>query len=283
MVSAETARGEPTLSVPGTYLWNEGSSQWSIVWIYDEQSKEERGILTAANIDGIEPKMLETFPKEVVSDRIFLNQRGLGFQELDIFDLAHQQNTRAVAIEDFNNDGWPDIIGIRGDEPGAPNGKPFIFLNAGQLSFEPQRVDSLDNREDDIGQADQMIVGFANGDGLPDLFITNGFGLIPGNRGPYKLFLNRTKIKNNYVIIELQGSASNRDALGAQVELYDKNGTLLGYKELGAGFNTMQNTHKLHFGLGPYAGKVEARILWPSGYEQIVEVLPNRINHIIEE
>ncbi len=283
MVSAETARGEPTLSVPGTYLWNEGSSQWSIVWLYGETPKEERGILTAANIDGIEPKMLETFPKGVVSDRIFLNQRGLGFQELDTIDLTHQQNTRAVAIEDFNNDGWPDIIGIRGDEPGAPNGRPFIFLNKGQLAFETQSPDSLDNREDDIGQADQMIAGFVNPDGLLDIFMTNGFGLIPGNRGPYKLFLNRTETNNNYVIIELQGSKSNRDALGAQVELFDKDGALLGYKELGAGYNTMQGTHKLHFGLGSYSGKIDARILWPTGHEQTVEVIPNRINPIIED
>lgn len=34
------------------------------------------------------------------------------------------------------NDGWPDIVGIRGDEPGASNGRPFIFLNNGQLAFE---------------------------------------------------------------------------------------------------------------------------------------------------
>jgi hypothetical protein len=283
MVSAETARGEPTLSVPGTYLWNDGSSQWSIVWLYGESPKEERGILTAANFDGIEPKMLETFPKDAVSDLIFLNQRGLGFRELKSIDLTHQQNTRAVAVEDFNNDGWPDIIGIRGDEPGASNGRPFIFLNNGQLSFETQSPDSLDNREDDIGQADQMIAGFVNPDGLLDIFMTNGFGLIPGNRGPYKLFLNRTATNNNYVIIELQGSKSNRDALGAQVELYDKDGALLGYKELGAGFNTMQNTHKLHFGLGSYSGKIDAEILWPSGHRQIVNVQPNKNNHIVED
>jgi len=282
MVQAAMARGEPTLSAPGTYLWNDGGSHWSIVWVYGEQLKEERGIITADDLADVEPEMLETFPKERVSDRIFINQTGLGFREIDGIDLTHFQKTRAVAIEDFDNDGWPDIIGIRGDEPGATNGIPFVLLNQGEFSFEISRPGLLDSREDDIGQADQMIAGFVNQDGLIDLFMTNGFGLIPGNRGPYKLFLNRTESENNYVIIELQGRSSNRDAIGAQVEVKAEDGTLLGYKELGAGYNTMQGTHKTHFGLGSYTGKIKAHILWPNGHEQTVEVILNSINTIVE-
>jgi len=155
-------------------------------------------------------------------------------------------------------------------------------LNQGEFSFEISRLGSLDSREDDIGQADQMIAGFVNQDGLIDLFMTHGFGLIPGNRGPYKLFLNRTESDNNYVIIELQGRSSNRDAIGAQVEVKVEDGTLLGYKELGAGYNTMQGTHKIHFGLGSYKGKIKAHILWPNGHEQSVEVILNSINTIVE-
>lgn len=282
-VPAETASGEPAVSDPGTYLWNDGSGHWTILWLYENPDVEERGIITANNLEGVEPEMLESFPRQTIADRIFLNQRGLGFQDFDALDLSHEQKTRAVAIEDFNNDGWPDIVGIRGDEPGALNGRPFIFLSRGRLFFEPVAADSIDTQEDDIGQADQMAVGFVNGDGLPDLFITNGFGLIPGNRGPYKLFINQTNTKNGYVLLELQGKTSNRDALGAQVALYAKDGTLLGYRELGAGYSTMQNSHKQHFGLGSYRGRIIAKILWPSGFEQTVSVQPDKINVIVEE
>jgi len=280
---ADMAKGEPAFSTPGTYLWNNEFGQWSIVWLYGESLKEERGAITASSLYDVEPKMLETFPKEETSDRIFINQKGLGFKELKTINLNHPSMTRAVVIEDFNNDGWPDIIGIRGNEPGTYNGEPFIICNQGRLILQHQRIISLENKDDDFAQADQMVVGFANQDGLLDIFITNGYGLTPGNVGPYKLFINNTSTVNNYVILELEGRQSNRDALGARVSIYTKERKLIGYRELGAGYNRMQSTHKLHFGLGSYQGIIKAHILWPSGIEQVVEIEPNRINHIIED
>jgi hypothetical protein len=277
------AKGEPNLSTPGTYIWNSESRQWSIVWLYGKSLKEERGVITASSIYDVEPKMLETFPKEETSDRIFINKKGFRFKELKTINLNHLFMTRAVAIEDFNNDGWPDIIGIRGNEPGAYNGEPFIIYNQGRLILQHQRTISLENKDDNLSQADQMVVGFANHDGLLDIFITNGYGLTPGNVGPYKLFINSTNTMNNYAILELEGRLSNRDALGARVSLFTEGKKLIGYRELGAGYNRMQSTHKLHFGLGSYQGIIKAHILWPSGVEQIVEVEPNRINHIIED
>ena len=177
-ISASMAKGKPQFSNPGTYLWNDGQGQWSIVWLYNKESKEERGAITADSIYDIKESMLEEFPRKEAFDRILINQQGAGFAELETIELKHFYITRAVAIEDFNNDGWPDIIGIRGNEPGTYNGEPFVILNCGicndsNLKLKCQKRISLKNKEDDIAQADQMVVGFVNGDGLPDLFITN--------------------------------------------------------------------------------------------------------------
>ncbi|MFX0198273.1 MAG: CRTAC1 family protein, partial [Candidatus Hodarchaeota archaeon] len=282
-IYAEMAKGKPTFGPPGTYIWNNGFDQWSVVWLYSDAPKEERGAIAATTIYDIIPRKLEIFPKNEAYDRIFINQQGVGFLESNTIDLKHQNITRAVAIEDFNNDGWPDILGIRGSEPGTYNGDPFLIVNYGGLKFKHQKKITLKNKEDDIGQADQLVVGFINNDGLPDVFITNGHGLAPGNKGPYKLFINKTKTENNYTIIELEGSISTKDALGAKVSLYTKKNKFLGYQELGVGYNRMQSTHKLHFGLGKYNGVLKAKIHWPSGVEQFIRVKQNKINHIKEK
>lgn len=127
-----------------------------------------------------------------------------------------------------------------------------------------------------------LVVGFVNDDGLPDIFMTNGYGLIPGNKGPYKLFINKTKGDQNFMILELRGRDSNKDAIRAQVELLDDKDSIIGYNELGAGYNRIQSTHKLHFGLGAYSGKISARIRWPNGKIVTREVTANRINIIRE-
>ncbi len=282
-ITSKQAEGRPTFEKEGIYIWhNSKSSSWHLYCKLGLISTFARGKLQISRIQGINSHQLEMFPKERALDKILINDQGQNFQELENLDLFHNLQTRAIAIWDFNNDGWQDIIGIRGDEPGEYNGNPIILINQSDLNFRMQTYNPFDNEEDDIYQADMIAVGFVNQDGLPDVFMTNGYGLIPGSRGPYKLFINETQNANRYVLIELLGKKSNKDAIGAQVELFTDDDQLLGYRELGAGYNLIQSTHKLHFGLGSYSGKVVVKIRWPSGKISQRQVEANRLIHIKE-
>jgi hypothetical protein len=222
---------------------------------------------------------LEVFSPVEINDRIFINKNGLAFEELILPELTHHAVTRAVTICDLNNDGFLDILGLRGSEAGQYNGDPFLLVNYGDLCFEFKSI--MQNSEDDIFQADQLVYGFFNDDGLADIFFTNGFGLRPGNEGPYKLFLNQTQNAGNYVILELEGSASNRDSIGTEVELYTRKGDFLGYRQLGSGYNRSQSTHQLHFGLGQVEDEIVARIRWPGIQEwNERELTINQVNFI---
>ncbi len=280
-----TAAGEPQDAGPGTYIWRSGSNLWVIEWRYRSKSDEALGAIIADKITNVHPDGIELIEGHTTRDRIFLNLEGGGFEELEGTDLIHGCYTRAAAIYDFDNDGDADIIGIRGSEPGRVNGEPFILVNRGgeNPEFVEQNKISLANGDDDLSQADQLTVGFVNGDGLPDLFTTNGYGRLPGSRGPYKLFINRTKSKNNYALLVLEGVDSVRDAIGAQVTLLTRKGEFIGYKELGVVHNRSQYSHKVHFGLGSYNGPLKAAIRWPSGRKQVEEVKPNRVNQIREK
>lgn len=279
-ISAEIAQGEPLFDKPGIYIWKDpGIKRWHIEWIYGEEKRKDKGKIIAESITNLKKEEFETLPVSAVQDKIFINKKGEVFEELGSFELTHSHTTRTVTICDLNNDGFLDIVGIRGSETGRYNGEPFVLINYGNLRFEFRNI--MQNNEDDIYQADQLVYGFFNDDGLPDLFFTNGFGLNPGSFGPYKLFLNNTRTTGNYVIVELEGSIANRDAIGAKVELFTIESDFLGYRQIGAGFNRSQSSHKLHFGLGQINNELIVRIKWPgtSNWDERTIII-NKINYI---
>ena len=126
---------------------------------------------------------------------------------------------------------------------------------------------------DDLFRSGLIVHGFFNDDGLPDLFRSNGMGLPPNNGGPYQLWLNTSATDNGYLLLELEGSRANRDALGAWVDLFDKDGTLLGHRQLGPGYGRGQDSHKLHFGLGRARGPFSLSVRWPGATVQQQVVL----------
>ena len=100
---------------------------------------------------------------------------------------------------------------------------------------------------------------FADIDGDGDLDV-----LITENGGPAHLFRNDGGDKNRWIRLELQGVASNRDALGAKVSV--ESGGVEAKRQLFVAKGYLSSVeHPLTFGLGS-AGKADkVTILWPSG------------------
>lgn len=283
ILKAEDAEGAPDASRPGTYVWRDAANgRWHVRWTYGQNPGPYKGRILADGLADVKTTDFETIPPAEAEDVILINQQGRGFKKLEGLDLRHRERTRSTAMVDLNNDGWLDVIGVRGTEQGLPNGTPFVLINRGGLKFELEPV--MANDDDKLFQADQLVWGFFNDDGLPDIFFTNGNGLNPGNLGPYELYLNRTPTDNDYLVLKLQGTKANRDAIGAEVELYSPAGKLLGYRQVGMGFNRDQSTIKVHFGLGKAAPeKLKVRIRWPgsSAWDER-EVEKNKVTEIVQ-
>ncbi|MEZ5503411.1 MAG: CRTAC1 family protein [Halioglobus sp.] len=277
------ATGKPeNREVPGTYIWYDPAADvWHVLWKQGEEGAAvSKGIIYSQGIELLSKEGLESTPAPQAQDYILINDKGRGWTRLELPDLKHRDWTNYLTAADFNNDGNVDIVGVRtGANAAAANGQPFLVLNNGDLHFT--KTDILDTPEDDIFHADIIVHGFFNDDGLPDLFYTNGYGLLPGHVGPYQLWLNTTDTPNGYLLLELEGTRANRDAIGAQVTLYDMQDRLIGYRELGSDFGRGQNTHKIHFGLGDSIGPFSIRIRWPGSSEwQQTRVERNRLYRI---
>ena len=80
-----------------------------------------------------------------------------------------------------------------------------------------------------------------------------------------RFFLNNTVNTNHWLVVELEGTLSNRDAIGAQVVVRTPDGTEQ-LRAMMAGHSYRTGTPKaLHFGLGDNSIVSEVEIRWPSG------------------
>jgi len=278
-ITSAFAYGEPERINPGIYIWLGAAGYWRVEWVYADDDKEIRGKILAPGIHDLQRLQCEWRPPATIRDQVWMNNNGRGFTALDCPGLQHTGVTRCVVFCDLDNDGRLDVAGIRGGEPGQVNGEPFMLRNLGEACMDASLI--MDGPEDDVFQADKLVWGFFNADGLPDLFMTNGYGLNPGHNGPYRLWVNRTENAGDFVILVLEGSGCNRDALGADVEVIDSDGRLLGYRRLGAGFNRAQSSLKVHVGLGANAGPVRVRIRWPGIPDwEVRDLQVNQVNRI---
>jgi len=109
-------------------------------------------------------------------------------------------------------------------------------------------------------------------DGRVDVFVVNGpfsdfdRNGIPrafGDDGPSELFRNTTVNDNHWLAIDLDGTVSNRDAIGASIEVTA--GGITQLREQNGGIHRWSQNHGIHFGLGPHAIADQVVVRWPTG------------------
>jgi len=114
-----------------------------------------------------------------------------------------------------------------------------------------------------------------NNDGKLDLFIVN-------HDGPGILLENQTTTENNWLQVSLEGTTSNRSALGAKLRLHTKHGTQIRQVGVQASYLS-QNSLVQHFGLLEGATLDSLIVEWPSGQmEPFFDIQPNQTIKITE-
>jgi hypothetical protein len=118
---------------------------------------------------------------------------------------------------------------------------------------------------------------------LADLWNTGALDVIVANeRGPLLVYRNTVAPGNDWIEFSLEGTKSNRSAIGTQITLYWDGKEQLQQVSGGDGFAS-QNDRRVHFGLGKHPQIDKAMIRWPSGTIQTLDHLaPNRLYTVKE-
>lgn len=183
----------------------------------------------------------------------------------------------SVAAGDFDNDGDVDLFVVRTDE--IKNLTDVVLVNNGKGVFDKRAV----NEGYTKGRGDSATTADFNNDGFLDVYVTNGLWPAPFPSVANGNLYENAGNTNNWLKLDLEGTDSNRDAIGALVMLESENGEQLRVQSGGVHASS-QNDRILHFGLGSASRVNTLTILWPNGSTQIEkDIGVNQTLKIIEK
>jgi len=174
-----------------------------------------------------------------------------------------------AGLFDFDNDGLKDLF--TSDADILDNSmelahRPYalgdgIFHNRGNLSFEDSSASA--GASFSVPAAHRgAAFGDLNNDGKIDAVVTV-------LNGPPEIMMNRTENANHWILLNLVGTKSNRDGLGAKVKITTALGSQYNQATTAVGYNSSSDK-RVHFGLGSAASIDRIEIAWPSGIKQVL-------------
>jgi hypothetical protein len=189
--------------------------------------------------------------------------------------LSSSHSAWSNKFMDFDNDGWKDIF-IAGSHvvdnvelynPAARYKEPcFLYRNLGNGKFE------------DISKqlgVDFQVVGANRGVAVADIDNDGNLEVAVCRLNDTPLvFKKKGGDPNHWLILNLRGTRSNRDGIGAKIKLTLPSGRNLYEHVTTANGIYSASDKRVHFGMGKENKASSLEITWPSGAKQILQDVP---------
>ena len=260
-ISATAGIGEPMVSFP--------------TWMFDFNNDGWLDIFVSAYSDGSEDlpgKVLRAYGKkdDPFRPRLYKNNGNKTFTDVSSeMGLIEPAFTMGCNYGDLDNDGYPDFyLGT-----GEPNLKSIVpnkmYWNREGKSFaDITYAGGFGN----IQKGHAVGFGDFDRDGDQDIYVVMG-GSFEGDVYQTIFFENPIPHENHLIVLRLEGTASNRMALGARVEIeIEENGKSRKIHEMvstGASFGG--NSLQLEIGLGKAERIKNIKVTWPSEKSKVQE------------
>jgi enediyne biosynthesis protein E4 len=196
------------------------------------------------------------------------------------------------ALADLDNDGWPDCFVANGHVDDnradlAPTMSyaepPLLYRNisaGADVQNSPRRQFQLSTRDAGPYFASRHV---ARGVAYGDLDDDGDIDIVVSHMdGAPSILRNDTPGENAWIRLQLVGTRSNRDAIGARVEIVAAGRTITRQRKGGC---SMQSTNdpRLLIGLGPANNVDRVTVFWPSGTVSTLERPKTRKTYVVVE
>ena len=202
------------------------------------------------------------------------NDNGTFTETTDAAQVDNNHFSWGANFFDYDLDGWQDLFMVGGAMAPENVVENILWKNDGDGTFSDVSMDA--GGMDDGSNTRTSAYADYDGDGDLDMFIVN-------YNQQVKLFRNDNNNGNNWLIVDLQGVSSNRDGIGARLELTTPDGVTQHFEirsgsSLGAGDDAAA-----YFGIGNNGSISNLQITWPSGTVQNVSGLGVNQRHLVVE
>ena len=262
-------------STPSLFFRNNGDGTFTERAVqagvaYNEDGLVQAGMgVSAADYDGDgRLDILKTNFDDDVPD--LYHNEGDGTFSFTTFDARLGSNLRYLSwgggFFDYDNDGWPDLFVANGHvypeleshhHPESPyRQRALLYHNSGNGRFKD--VTSIAGPGLELRRSGRGVAfGDLSNRGNLDILINN-------QNDPPTLLRNQGESVNHWISIQAVGSKSNRDGIGARVEVQAGGRRQIQEVTSGGGYLS-QNDLRLHFGLGAATRIEQIAVRWPSG------------------
>ena len=263
----------------GTAFGQNGESTSSMGPVFADF--EGRGVLDLWVTDGHYNRLLHNTgaPASATADSsVGWNSGKMAFEDMGASNGVSQTNAQYVSwgtgVYDFDNDGLLDILIFHGGLIHLIPQEHTLFrgLGNGKFADVSETGGSVLNVRTTARGA--CFADYDN-DGKIDAFVVN-----LGAKGT--LLHNVSTNTGHWIAIKLVGTKSNRDGIGARVEVFAAGKRQTAERVAGSGYLS-QDDARLHFGLGAATIIDKLIVRWPSGREQTLEKLAVDRILIVEE
>jgi hypothetical protein len=173
------------------------------------------------------------------------------------YDFAQIAVGHSAIIADAKN--WPPMKGR--SLSGYQHKRVWINDGAGRFTDVAQVVGATD-----VFDGRAVALADLSNRGVLDVLVAN-------QRGPLLIYRNTVQPGRHWIEFDLKGSASNRSAIGARLELHWNGRVQVQEVSGGSGFSA-QNQRRLHFGLGSTTTVDKVVVRWPTGRKQTIDRPP---------
>jgi len=255
-------------------------------WFWDVNNDGFEDLLVLT-YDISEPGMAGQYAQELLGEKVtadkpllYLNNGDETFTESAAqYGLSRPMAAMGSNFGDLDNDGFLDFyVGT-----GAPRYTAIVpnrmFRNIGGKRFE--EVSSAGNFGH-IQKGHGIAFADLDRDGDQDVYAVMG-GVYEGDNFSNILYKNPLEQnKNNWIVLKLEGTKSNRSAIGARIQLTLENGRKI-YRTINSGGTFGASPLQAEIGLGKATSINSLRIDWPNSKSQTFKSVETNQKLLIRE